>query len=186
MPVYNLHMDRELLLRMAHHDDQSAFTALYNQYWDRLYLLAYRHLQSSGPAEEIVQEVFFQLWKKRKALHIESLPAYLAAMTRYAVYRHLASLRKKRQQQADYAMKEKPTEDHAEDFDNKLLLEIIEKLSNELPEKCRLVFIQNKLLDYSLERVAAHMEISKKTAEAHLTKALRHIRNALGNSGEYV
>ena len=62
-------------------------------------------------------------------------------------------------------------------IDNKILLEIILKLSDKLPEKCRLVFQYNKLQDQSLADVAELLNISQKTAEGHLTKALRIIRS---------
>jgi RNA polymerase sigma-70 factor (ECF subfamily) len=62
------------------------------------------------------------------------------------------------------------------------MLEGISKLSSRLPEKCRLVFIRNKLLDQPLAQVAEELHISPKTAEAHLTKALKIIRGKLGET----
>jgi RNA polymerase sigma-70 factor (ECF subfamily) len=100
-------------------------------------------------------------------------------MTRYAVYRYLAN-QKKFKQTSLSNLQEKPEQKDAEvELENKLLLEIIEKLSNQLPEKCRLVFIHNKLFDEPLQDVAKGMNISQKTAEAHLTKALKSIRGSL-------
>src|SRR5690606_37405665 len=61
-------------------------------------------------------------------------------------------------------------------INDKLILEKLLELSNELPEKCRLVFQYNKLHDQSLADIAKHLNISQKTAEAHLTKALKSIR----------
>jgi len=62
------------------------------------------------------------------------------------------------------------------------MLEIVDKLSGELPEKCRIVFRATKLYDQSLNDVAKQLNISQKTAEAHLTKALRIIRINLGKA----
>jgi len=64
-------------------------------------------------------------------------------------------------------------------MDDKLLLKEIEKIAKKLPRKCSLVFIQNKLLDQPLAEVAASLQISTKTAEAHLTKALKTLRKEL-------
>ncbi|MFT3701916.1 MAG: sigma factor-like helix-turn-helix DNA-binding protein [Agriterribacter sp.] len=97
-------------------------------------------------------------------------------MTRYAVYHYMAK-EKKVQVTSNEAEQEKlSTSDQEEVLNNKLLIEMIEKLSNTLPEKCRLVFVQNKLHDIALPQVARHLHISDKTAEAHLTKALKIIR----------
>jgi RNA polymerase sigma-70 factor (ECF subfamily) len=62
------------------------------------------------------------------------------------------------------------------DINQKILLELITDMSNKLPEKCRLVFQYNKLQDMPLAEVAENLNISPKTAEGHLTKALRVIR----------
>ena len=53
---------------------------------------------------------------------------------------------------------------------------MVRELATELPERCRLVFTYNKLHDRSIKDVARELKISPKTAEAHLTKALRFIR----------
>jgi len=161
--------------------NESAFTEIYNRYWDRLYYIAYKLLKDTDSAEEIVQEVFLILWKKRESLVIQSLTQYLAAMTRYAVYRHCA--KEKQLKENENALGILNAGDMAEiDVDNKILLEIIQNLSNKLPEKCRLVFQYNKLQDMSLTDVAEQLNISQKTAEGHLTKALRTIRASLGTS----
>jgi len=59
---------------------------------------------------------------------------------------------------------------------------MVKKLSGKLPEKCRLVFVHNKLLDQPLSQVAQTLNISSKTAEAHLTKALKLIRRNFGEN----
>jgi RNA polymerase sigma-70 factor (ECF subfamily) len=171
--------DEQQLVSLLAKGDEAAFTEVYNRYWNKLYFLAHKHLKSAEASEEIVQDVFLALWNKRAQIQIHSLPLYLAAMTRYAVYRYLAN-QKKFKQTSLSNLQEKPEQKDAEvELENKLLLEIIEKLSNQLPEKCRLVFIHNKLFDEPLQDVAKGMNISQKTAEAHLTKALKSIRGSL-------
>ena len=169
------------LLRLISNDDEDAFTRIYNKYWDKLYFLAHQHLKSHEAAEEIVQDVFLTLWKGRKRLKIENLPPYLAAMTRFSIYKQLAKDKKHQQKELTQADENKVSVEDERSIDNRFFLEIIEKASNQLPEKCRLVFIHNKLLDLPLADVAAHLNISVKTAEHHLTKALKTIRNKLGD-----
>lgn len=174
-------LDDNDLTNLLQDGDESAFTEIYNRYWDKLYFIAYKLLKDTTSAEEIVQEVFLSLWKKRDTLIIQSLPQYLAAMARYAVYRHCA--KEKQLKENENALGLLKAGDIAEiDIDNKILLEIILNLSNKLPEKCRLVFQYNKLQDISLADVAEQLNISQKTAEGHLTKALRTIRANLSNA----
>nr|WP_255670487.1 sigma-70 family RNA polymerase sigma factor [Mucilaginibacter sp. UR6-11] len=161
--------------------NELAFTEIYNRYWNKLYWQAHRLLKDTEAAEEIVQDVFLMLWKKRMDLNIQSLKGYMAAMTRYAVYRYLSKDKRTKQQENVIGLitAEATSETN---IDDKLLLEIITELSNKLPEKCRLVFQYNKLQDQSLAVVAEQLNISQKTAEGHLTKALRIIRTNLGNA----
>ena len=180
MSVPDLLTDDELtqLLRKG---NESAFTYIYNIYWDKLYYIAHRLLKDSNAAEEIVQEVFLTLWKKKETLTIESINPYLGAMTRYAVYRYLAK-QKIFKVKEDQVARINASAISEIDIDNKILLEIIAELSNKLPEKCRLVFQYNKLQDKPLAEVAEQLGISQKTAEAHLTKALRTIRSSISNA----
>lgn len=175
---HSCYNEEELLLLLADGNEQ-AFTTLYNQYWKKLYFLAHKHLRSPQAAEEIVQDVFYALWKSRHNRQIHSLPVYLAAMTRYSVYRYIAMERKHPWTEMTESSGTQMQVSQEPLLENRLLVGIIENLSNQLPEKCRLVFTYNKLLDVPLKEVAREMNISTKTAEAHLTKALKLIRGNL-------
>jgi RNA polymerase sigma-70 factor (family 1) len=176
----NLIKDEEIILLLKS-GNEMAFTEIYNRYWDKLYYIAHKLLKDTDAAEEIVQEVFLVLWQKRESLTIQSVTAYLSAMTRYAVFRYISSQKKYRQKENTLALSNASAVAEV-NVDNKILLEIIAELSNKLPEKCRLVFQYNKLQDQSLVDVAAQLNITQKTAEAHLTKALRVIRANFGDA----
>ena len=169
------------LLQLLQQDHAPAFRELYQRYWDKLFYLAHKRLQSAAAAEEIVQDVFLILWEKRNSLAIVALPAYLAAMTRYAVYRYLAKEKRMVEQRQVLGRMAKQGVSEEPAIDNRLILDMVKKLSCKLPEKCRLVFIYNKIDDQSLPDVAKKLKISVKTAESHLTKALRVIRTQIGH-----
>ena len=174
-------LDDDELTQLLRKGDESAFTHIYNRYWDKLYYIAHRLLRDSNAAEEIVQEVFMALWKKKESLTIQNIGHYLGAMTRYAVYRYLSKQKQFKIKENTVALINASAISEI-DVDNKILLEMITNLSNTLPEKCRLVFQYNKLQDQSLADVAEQLNISQKTAEAHLTKALRIIRTNMGSA----
>ncbi|WP_127124912.1 RNA polymerase sigma factor [Pseudoflavitalea rhizosphaerae] len=179
-PVTN--NEYELLDRLKQ-NDESAFTALYKAYWKPLYFLAFKHLQSSQSAEEIVQEVFLTLWEKRAVLTIHSPAMYLAAMVRYAVYRYIA--KEKQHSRIPETSAHEVFRITPDSMDDKLLLDMVAKLSSRLPEKCRMVFINSKLLDQPIQEIARQMNISPRTAEAHLQKALKIMRSQLGNVSSF-
>lgn len=163
------------LLALLKDGDETAFTEIYNQYWEPLYFMAHKRLQSAQDAEEIVQQVFLTLWQKRAALSIQSLPFYLAAMVRYAIYRHFANLQRKKEQTGTLqtiSAEQSP----AFDIDNKFLLDILNKLANELPAKHRIVFLQHKLLDRPLEEVAGELGVSVRTAEGYVARVMQVMR----------
>lgn len=172
--------DIELIHRIGK-DDHLAFTELYDRYWDRLYASACFLLKDGVVAEELVQDVFVAIWQKRRDIVVQQVQPYLAAMLRYAVYRHLDNARRRREHHR-LAADAVPMVQAPEEIDEKMLLEMVGRLSDRLPEKCNLVFRANKLHDRALPDVADEMGISLKTAEAHLTKALKAIRISLGRA----
>jgi RNA polymerase sigma-70 factor (ECF subfamily) len=167
------------LLQLLQQSDPAAFQELYTRYWSKLYFLAHKRLKSAMAAEEIVQNVFLTLWRKRTTLRIGDAAPYLAAVTRYAVYHYLAAEKRREVNEEVAGSRSAGVVPGIMLIDDKQLLEIVKQEVNVLPAKCRLVFIYNKLEDQTLPEVAQRLNISVKTAEAHLTKALRLIRSKL-------
>jgi RNA polymerase sigma-70 factor (ECF subfamily) len=174
------------LLRLLQKSDSAAFQEMYTRYWKKLYFLAHKRLKSAEASEEIVQNVFLAIWRKRKTLKIEMLPPYLAASTRYAVYHYLAAEKQRAMNEKMAGSRQTSVIAQEMLIDDKQLLEIVKQQANELPEKCRLVFVYNKLEDQALTDVAQRLNISVKTAEAHLTKALRLIRKRLKDHAFFI
>ena len=168
--------NQKKLLTLLKQGDENAFSVIYDLFWDKLYYIAYQKLSDQSEAEGVVQDVFLTLWRKREDLVIENLSSYLAAMVRYSVYRTLARQSQGRNREVVFRDRLGMHFTIDDSIGNKILLDKIFELSNELPERCKLVFQYNKLEDKSLDAVAELLNISKKTAEAHLTKALKTIR----------
>ncbi|WP_119078595.1 RNA polymerase sigma factor [Chitinophaga alhagiae] len=170
-------LEDKVLFEHIRKDNVSAFRELYDRYWNKLFFVCHKRLPSAAICEEIVQDVFIVLWKKRHALEIDHPSRYLATMARHAVYHHLA--RENRQEEARHRYLHKGPSTAAgleEAVDNKMMMELVKKLADNLPEKCRLVFVYNKIEDKPLSEVAGMLKISPKTAENHLTRALKNIR----------
>ncbi|WP_146217637.1 sigma-70 family RNA polymerase sigma factor [Chitinophaga sp. S165] len=157
-------------------DSVDAFNEVYSRYWDLLFHVTMKRLQVREIAEEIVQDTFIILWEKRHTIEITALKPYLFAITRYAVFHYLASkqtIASRMKALSDITPNDADIESLVND---RLLLQLIETIANELPEKSRQVFYYNKLLDYSIPQAAETFNISTKTAEGHLTKALKILR----------
>ncbi|MCF6406530.1 sigma-70 family RNA polymerase sigma factor [Chitinophaga filiformis] len=165
---------------MIRADSVDAFNEVYNRYWGLLFHVTMKRLQVKEIAEEIVQDTFIILWEKRHDIEISALKPYLFAITRYAVFHYLASKQTIASRMKTLAHMSEADSSKGADVEalvnDRLLLQLIETVASELPEKSRQVFYYNKLLDYSISQAAETFNISQKTAEGHLTKALKILR----------
>ena len=71
-------------------DDEKAFDALYEKYWSLLLATANKRLHDRESSMDVVQNVFIDLWVKRKVVSIENLQAYLQQAIRFQVYKHIS------------------------------------------------------------------------------------------------
>jgi len=180
MPVYDALTDEQLVSLLIQ-DDEAAFRALYEKYWQRMLIKAFTQLNSQEDAEEVVQDAFINLWKRRSRLRLKfSFHTYIAAVVRYEVMARIA-LNKSR---AYVALEEEQLQSMADDatrqwlaFDD--LCDEIERTVKALPEKCQLVFRLSREKGLSDKQIAEHLDISQKTVEAHRTKALKSLRASL-------
>jgi RNA polymerase sigma-70 factor (family 1) len=165
--------DNELLNLLVEGDEQ-AFTVIYNRYWRRLIGLAYAHTKDKFLAEEIVQEVFLSLWRRKSSLHITSLPAYLGTAVKFAIFKHVYGEKRRSEILNKITF---PSSDSIESKINaKFLQEYVDGVVELLPEKCRFVYTQSRNQGLTIPEIAEKMAIAEKTVEAHLTKALKFIR----------
>src|SRR5581483_5331410 len=79
--------DDDTLIKLLRQGNEVAFTRIYNQYWQRLFIVAANKLNHDLTlAEELVQDIFLDLWRRRETLDIKtSLAVYLAAAMKYKV-----------------------------------------------------------------------------------------------------
>jgi RNA polymerase sigma-70 factor (ECF subfamily) len=171
--------EKEVLSRL-NKGDENAFTQIYHCYWKPLFYLAANKLHSMTEAEEIVQEIFLDLWRRKDTIVLTGcLSSYLAVCVKYRIINALAkrSLHQQYQQQNQTETFSYSPAEEMLDFD--ILKEKLEKETRRLPEKCQLVFRLSREEGYSHKEIGAKLCISEKTVEAHVTKALRLLRAGL-------
>lgn len=168
---------RELVYRISR-DDETAFRRLFDSYYQKLFQVAFYFLKSKELAEEAVADVFYFVWKRRKELpEIEDMDAYLyiSAKNQSLQYLRRPSLFRAAPGEL-YTLELIPDKNNPE---LKLLDEeyrmLIQKAIDSLPAKCREVFrlaFSDKLKH---REIAALLDISEKTVEAHIAKAYARI-----------
>jgi RNA polymerase sigma-70 factor (ECF subfamily) len=181
MGLFSRH-DENQLLRDLQMDDASAFEVIYHRYWDRLFVVAMHRLHHAEEAREIVQDVFFNLWKRRHTLQLRhSLHTYLATAVKYELLNRLASKARQRRYM-DHASETwtEGVKDTEEQLRFSELQEELAGLVRALPEKCRIVFQLSREKGFSQKMIAAELGIAEKTVEAHLANAIRKLKAGLG------
>lgn len=177
--------DEALLDLIRVKNDRVAFSELYNRYWEKIFLMAVNALNSKEEAEECVQDIFCSIWNRRETLKLKySLYTYLAVAVKYRVINILDRAFHKRGPAQNLDCYE--NESYAPSAETLLLeKELFEKLENaiaQLPEKCRLVFKMSREELKTHKEIAAELNISPKTVNNHLTKALKDLSDKMSVS----
>ncbi len=133
-------------------------------------------------AEEIVQEIFYQLWKNRETITISiSLKSYLYKSV-YNKVLHNFEHEKVKSKYADYiSTQEQFGETPEQAMQTGELYSIYLKTLNALPHNCRQIFLLSRNQGLKYKEIAAKMSISVKTVEANMGKALKAFRQSLAN-----
>jgi len=167
------------ILRAIKAGDKSIFKELFNQQYRELLLAAIGILKDENAAKDAVQEVFFQLWKNREKLEITStLAGYLK---RSVINRSLNQIKSRKPFIEDTVLS---TNKHRGASPQELLEAqdlnaVVQKALSELPERCRVIFTLRRIEGYSLKEIAIKLDISPKTVENQITKALKILKNAV-------
>ncbi|QRR02369.1 RNA polymerase sigma factor [Dyadobacter sandarakinus] len=169
--------DEELFAEIKQ-DNAGAFERLYHRYFYRILNDAYKRIHDHTQAEELVQELFVNLWLKRAQVNIEKkVDAYLHTSLRNAVISFYRKNNKLAELPADVS---EQLYVHATDEEvtyNELKIAYDLRVSS-LPEKCRNVYtlFEN---GFSIQEIADKTHVSPKTIESHLLKARTTLRQQL-------
>lgn len=175
VPSYD---EKELLSRLRQ-GDEPAFSLIYSQYWEMLYAIAYNRTKDTQLSQDIVQDVFTSLWKNRHKAEIQSLKNYLATAIKYMTFSHLHKADRMVLGEEKIVSMETGQKVVEEQIDYKNLLSALQKQTDQLPDKCRLIFKYSREQGLSVKEIADELKISPRTVETQLSKALRFLRKSL-------
>lgn len=168
--------------------DEKVFRQIMDYWYSRLLNFANGYLTNQENSKEVIQDVFLQLWDNRQKLTGNtSLNAYLFTLTRN---RCIDLIRRERLMLQFRTDKQDEYNRLTENFnalsdpilDNIFALELqaeIDKTVNSLPDQCRKVFLLSRSKGMKNREISEILDLSEKTVESHLTKALRTIRETL-------
>ncbi|WP_109831588.1 RNA polymerase sigma factor [Reichenbachiella versicolor] len=166
------------LMKLVKSGNQLAFDQLYNKYWNLLFSIAYQKTGSQCDAEDLVHEVFLDIWKGREKIEIKSsFAAYIATSLKYKIFRQIESKSVKQRYQQHVVSSREETELNTQNYlAFNELYDLIEESVDGLPDKCKSVFKLSREQDYSIKEIAEELEISPNTAKNHIKYALKQLR----------
>ncbi len=160
--------------------DQYAFRDLFKNYYSLLVKSAHRYVGDIQIAEDIVEDIFLNIWEKRAQLNISiSVKAYLFSMVRNHALNHV---KRKKLETADtfYLDIIIPNNVSADQQVNiNELTEHIQKAIAELPERTRCVFTMHRYDNLKYSEIAEVLKIAEGTVETHMVRALKFLRKRL-------
>lgn len=174
-------LPEQLQIRALAEGDITHFEMLFKTYYQPLCHYAYTYLQDKEDAEEIVQSTFLSIWEKRETLAIHAaVKPYLYAMVRNACL-NVIKHNKVRQRHAgeEIALADRSHDAVMQTVASNELQGRIAVAIQSLPDQCRLVFKLSRFEDLKYSEIATELNISVKTVENHMGKALRIMREQL-------
>ena len=163
-------------------DDYRAFTLLFQRHWLRVYNTATNHFKDPEACEEIVQDLFLNIWNRRQHLTIRCFDSYLKAAARYQVYTYLKRIKPLHLEYQEFYSETTGHYELNRGLENILYLEMENELNEQLkllPERCQEIFLLSRKEYLANCDIAERLGISKRSVENQIALALKHLRSHL-------
>ncbi len=168
---------KNLFHKVAFKDDQQAFKELFFEFYPSLCVYAESITGCKETGEDLVQDAFMKIWKDRKKIEItSSFRNFLITIVKNICLDYL----RKQSLQQNYVENKKKLfvfpDSPEEIYTLKELEELINCALEKLPENIRQAFVMSRFKDMTYDQIAGKMQISPKTVESYISKALVLLR----------
>jgi RNA polymerase sigma-70 factor (ECF subfamily) len=176
----NMLSDRELVA-LAHRDPLAGYKQIYDKYWNLLFNIAFKRLQDTAEAQDMVQEVFVSVWDQLSSLEPrDSLLPYLQVILKHRILNHYAKhevrLRYIVQAQWQTAWADNNI---AQQITLKELQSLIDEAIASLPPRMQEIFLLSREDNMMPAQIAAHLSLSVQTVKNQLHRATEKLRQHL-------
>ena len=172
----HLNIENELsLFDLLRQGDGVAFEKIYKQYWTELYNAAYKRLPDREVCQDVIQNIFTDLWLRRADLEIENPVAYLHTAVRFQVLKQISRSPKNNFMSETFVELISPLEADGGILEKEVKT-LIELYIEALPKKRRNIFLMHYYEGLSTEKIAIELNVSRKTVQNQLTTASHGLR----------
>ncbi|EOR93853.1 RNA polymerase ECF-type sigma factor [Arcticibacter svalbardensis MN12-7] len=149
------------------------FKIIYTQYWEKLYAFCFKMTHDEHLSQNIVQDVFTDLWERINDLQILSIESYLFRAVKNQVFKEY------RKKQFDTTTIDTEFEDYLIENLTAIDTELVDKLYNlldKLPAKRKEILMMNKLDEMDIDQIANKLNLSKQTVKNQITSGLKQLK----------
>lgn len=177
-------LNEMFILAKIKEGDIKTFEEVFRRYYSPLCWYAAGITGQTEVAEEIVEELFYVLWKERESIQIfHSIKSYLYGAVRNEALQYCEH-REVRSRYRDAVMASSKQEEDSgpqEQMEYKELQSLINRALEKLPERRLRIFRMHRMEGKKYAEIASLLSLSVKTVEAEMTKTLRVLRNEIEN-----
>lgn len=168
-----------LLFNKIKEGDIKAFETLFKRFYSPLCLYCASITGEYGAAEEIIEELFYKLWRERERIRITfSIKSYLYGAAKFEAFNYLRHNHIKEQYAKSNLSHDSLSHDNPhEKMEYGELTQIINRTLNKLPARRLKIFNMHRIEGKKYSEIAANLSISIKTVEAEMTKTLKFLKN---------
>lgn len=160
---------------------ESEFEKLFKSQFKELCFFAQLYIKDIDTAKEIVQEVFISLWEKRDS--IEEGKSIITYLKSSIANKSINYLRDNKKFDKEILRFENLYPEAGNSVSDILVVDelriLIDDAINELPDKCKEIFLLNRFGNLKYKEISIKLDITLKTVEGQMAKALQHMRNKL-------
>lgn len=177
---FNKEIESDDFSALLRDNPEQALHDMYEKYYATLCFQVMTILKDKSISEDIVQEVFFEIWKKRDELVFQqSIEGYLKRSCRNRTLNYLRNNTVKWVDESILDELEDPGFTYIEHLSAEELTVRINNVIADLPDKCGVVFSLSRFEDMSYAEIAKSLSISLKTVENQISKALKILRKEI-------
>jgi RNA polymerase sigma-70 factor (ECF subfamily) len=166
------------LFSAVKNDSYVAFNHLFKRFYRRLCLFVFGFTEDENASQDVVQELFINLWINRHRISIrETVSGYLFRSARNASLNYLRSNRNKQKVLNELQLEDTQTE--SENTENEEFLSKLQTCIDRLPERTRQVLVMNRIQGLKLTEISEKLHVSVKTIKNQIWKSLQYLRVCL-------
>lgn len=169
-----------LLITQIRKGDIKAFEQLFRQYYSPLCWYAASIVGDWETAEEIVEELFYTIWKEKEKLNIfHSVKKYLYTVTCNRCLHHQKLMQRDEELQQDMSQATPVYTTPEDRMEFEELQKVVNRCLKKMPERQRIIFLLHRDKGLKYAEIASRLNLSVKTVESNMTKALAILRTEI-------